>query len=207
MTELTGERTTIIPCGACAKRLRIPLRRGIARCPCGWTVPVLMSATPNAARALDVRCAVRDEHYAIAFTRDGSAGLFRIAAVLRSSDARALGYAPEMTGERRGFHHQDFDFSGWRCDGCGDAGDARTLIVRCETCGYLVCAGRVRDLPGGVRTFRCGDSCSGSGELTDLAGDSVFRGVDGSATPIRRLGRAAHAPVAKLVLKLAKALR
>ena len=145
-------------------------------------------------RQLSFRCASTGQQFALRFRRFPGERTYRVTGVIdvvnieapngaalvrrppgkprRGLLARLLpGFRAMDSGKGSGasntFNAGDFDFNGWFCPCCGWNRDSRakSIFVKCGTCGELVCGARVVEIAGGNSMFACHSGCGGSGTI------------------------------------------
>jgi hypothetical protein len=114
-------------------------------------------------RTIPCRCAGTGQGFTIVFERLSPAHRFQIARIDResaSSDpSNGFSGLSGRTPHQKSYDAAEFDWAGYVCPHCGN----RAGTVYCGQCRETVCAGRVRALPDGSKSFACHDGCGATG--------------------------------------------
>jgi hypothetical protein len=139
-------------------------------------------------RTIPCRCAVTGRVFVILFERFSPAHRFQIARI-EQDDApgdrgNAAGGWSGRKPQLKSYDAAEFDWAGRICPHCGN----RSGLVYCCECRETVCAGRVRPLPDGSKSFACHDGCGATGTTepsSHVHGAGASRPASGHAPQLR----------------------
>jgi hypothetical protein len=114
-------------------------------------------------RAIPCLCTVTGRPFVIVFERLSPAHRFQIARIEQDDPASEHGNnGGKLSGRRppqKSYDAGEFDWTGYVCPHCAN----RSGVVYCGECRETVCAGRVRPLADGSKSFACHDGCGATG--------------------------------------------
>jgi hypothetical protein len=114
-------------------------------------------------RTIPCRCAVTGRAFDIVFERLSPAQRFQITRIEQDDGDSDRGNAGGGRSRRKlqpkSYDAAEFDWAGHICPHCGN----HSGLVYCGECQETVCAGRVRPLPDGSKSFACHDGCGATG--------------------------------------------